>query len=256
MASPCGSSSTDGKPQIQEGFSQDVLYGPRSSIEERFPDTKGSIRWAVIMKNYIDRRGETIHFFSKNGKKLLGRHATNQRRQDSVVRKYAKGVLQHGILSDMRSQPMAVPGEQPDHFELIGAATLIEAAYIAMEVQEDNVFCKQLRENGVSNVIIFKNNTPADVLEWVAAEHNRFHHGSSGTLIEQYREAGKIVQAWMVHRKEHNISVASCPSTGEFRYERLYANFVQKNFPHAFSNWDSFDHAKAFFKDVGANPKV
>lgn len=80
------------------------------TVEHRFGEIQGSRRWQMILKLY--GRGPTsvkIWRTEADGKQtpLLLRSRLNNRRQDTVVKKYARGILSSGVVM---LRPESLPG--------------------------------------------------------------------------------------------------------------------------------------------------
>ena len=80
------------------------------TVEDRFGEIQGSRRWQMILKLY--GRGPTsvkIWRTEADGKQtpLLVRSRLNNRRQDTVVKKYARGILNSGVVM---LRPESLPG--------------------------------------------------------------------------------------------------------------------------------------------------
>jgi hypothetical protein len=46
-----------------------------------------------------------------------------------------------------------------------------------------------------------------------------------------YMYVAAAEEGWKNHKKVEGITVASCPKTGDFRYEKLYERFVLQHYP-------------------------
>ena len=125
------------------------------SIEDRLNDVHGARRWQRIVQIYgtgeertslpfyaikdqskgsfiIEKDGKTI-MNSSNLTPALHRSKHNTRRQDSVVRRYAQNITSDGIQQWCRGIPIATESEIPGHWDLLAAASMCEALYIAAE---------------------------------------------------------------------------------------------------------------------------
>eukprot|EP00969_Alexandrium_andersonii_P329140 14543522-Alexandrium_andersonii.AAC.1 len=58
-------------------------------------------------------------------------------------------------------------------------------------------------------------------------------------------------QSWSKHAQAHNITTASCPTTGERRYEAQYAKRIQDNFPGVVPSWRVYMAMKSFMHQLG-----
>ena len=83
---------------------------PGMAVEDRFQEIQWAKRWKMILKLY--GRGPTsvkIWRTEADGKQtpLLVRSRLNNRRQDTVVKKYARGILSSGVVM---LRPESLPG--------------------------------------------------------------------------------------------------------------------------------------------------
>lgn len=174
-------------------------------MEDRFPDIKGSRRWRLIQIIYglrsLETRGlttastanlkverHTLKLFKYEdgtAMRILKRAPTNSRRQDSVVRKYAGRVLSEGAAMLCRGMPIAVATNNKDEFEMLAAATLTEAVYVAHSMDSTNEYIKQVEQDGFSDVLVLAQQTPSDVQKWCAQDHNKYHNGTGANWIEK-----------------------------------------------------------------------
>ena len=136
----------------------DQLYGERATIEERFPDLQGSLRYEAIEKAYMPKYNHLFRFFGPDGTtKLLRRHPLNNRQQLSVVKQYTRRVLEEGVLTVMRGRMMAAPDSSSEAFGdgaclLFAAATLTEAVYAAAEIMPDNKHVQKICRDGMEGL--------------------------------------------------------------------------------------------------------
>eukprot|EP00974_Lingulodinium_polyedra_P084415 8172604-Lingulodinium_polyedra.AAC.1 len=120
---------------------------------------------------------------------------------------------------------------------MLGGASLCEACEVAAEMDSSNEFVQDVLESGLSNVIVLMAGTPPDVQRWIKTEHNNYHSGSDTNIVEMYTHVEAAEEAWKQHKKTAGITVASCPKTGDFRYEKLYERFVLQHYPF-YKRWD------------------
>ena len=161
----------------------------------------------------------------------------------AVVQKYAKGVLENGVISDVRGKIVYVHDGGRSY--LIGGGTLVESIYVASRMDPNNQFIRELKANGISHCLRLTVRTPYDVLVHVKEQLNKFHQGSALTFTEVMEHAKAVEILWASYRKEEGITVSSCPTTGENRYEKLYEKFVIGCKKHGFRKWEHFDNAKS-----------
>ena len=50
-----------------------------------------------------------------------------------------------------------------------------------------------------------------------------------------------------LQKKQHNISVNSCPKSGDHRYDKIYERFVMGKFPNLYKNWHHYMASKSFY---------
>ena len=203
------SAQSESAPERAVGVSRtdyDKFYKPMASVEDRFGETTGSIRWNLVIDVYHRKRNATVRFFKDVDGKLkvcLTRSKYNNRRQKCVVSRFTKGVLEAGVLSHMRGQPILVETDEEGVYEILAGATLCEAVYCAYEMQPENEFVLQAIEEGLRGAIILSKHTPPDVQIWVKQEHNRYHEGSKFNIVEMYDEIISIESAWANYKKNN-----------------------------------------------------
>ena len=239
----------------QLAASAELIWGPKSSIEDRLGDVQGSLRWAAIQKLYVKTTSHLLKIYDFNsGTWLARRHPTvNPRNVGTAVKRFVQGILQSGVISLMRGVIMLVKdpdSDHPDAYLVIGGATLLEAIKLAWQIAPTNAFVRQVMEEGIANCLVFEVKTPEDVLRWAKRVHNQYHVGSSFTIQEMYQEVDPILAAWQAHRVEKHITTANCPATGDFRYEKLFEKFVMTSFKGFYENWDHFRFCSSFLRSM------
>ena len=138
----------------------------------------------------------------------------------------------------------------PDEYEMLAGATLCEAIYVAAGLDNENVYVQSLKEEGLTNVLILKANTPDDVQSWVKQEHNQYHHGGGTNFLELYEKVSDVETAWECERKRKGITRAGCPAKGPHTYAKVYEQFLMDKFGNYYSNWDHYDNIKSFMHDM------
>lgn len=148
------------------------------TIEDRLSDVHGSRRWQRIIQIYAKAERTTLPFYTlkedagpdtggiiitdEHGKKKLNlahidralhRSRHNARRQDSVVRKYAAQILEHGIQQWCRGIPIATESEIPGRHDFIAAATMTEGLFTAAETDPTNIYVITAVEAGLQGVL-------------------------------------------------------------------------------------------------------
>ena len=115
------------------------------SVAARFPGMSGRILQNKIWELYvIESSTPPVPFFDDRGARNFSRHRLNDREQRDTVAQYAKGVRESGMLMDVRGKAWAVltSYDGPKKYEIISAATLIEAVYkAAWSAQGLNCWC-------------------------------------------------------------------------------------------------------------------
>jgi hypothetical protein len=110
----------------------------------------------------------------------------NNRRLDQTVNKYVAGILEHGVLEEMRGTIIMVEAGHGDplQFEVVGGGTLVESCYVAHQMEPDNANITRLISEGLHNCMVLTAGCPDDTLAWVKRVHNKFHFGQADTLAE------------------------------------------------------------------------
>ena len=167
----------------------DDVYGFKDSIEKRFPNVRGALRMKEIDGLYERPRGPNSHFSNgalrplmlwRDGRKTCRRHRLNSRRQDAVVKIYAKRFLQEGYMGFARGPPIHIASDSNDEgyeHDMVGGATVIECIYVASVLDPGNEFVVMMMESGIELHKEYNPNTPNDVILWVKFEHNRWTEG-------------------------------------------------------------------------------
>jgi hypothetical protein len=117
--------------------------------------------------------------------KLVARHPLNKRRLDQTVANYVRGILQHGVLAEMRGMIVLVEvSGSKNQYLAVGGGTLIESCYQAHDEEPMNVNVCRLKEDGLDNCMIFNVDFRDADISWVKRVHNRFHDGQGNTIAE------------------------------------------------------------------------
>ena len=181
----------------------DKLWGPRTSVAERFPGSKGRVLWDMVVKAYAVEHSRTLHFYKDlDGvrTRLLYRHPRNNREQRSTTEAYVKSIMENGLLSANRSsafsaapnwddpevQKMKLPND-PDVRLLFAHAHLAEAVYEAESREPGNIQVQRSVEGGIVGATDFHKKTPTDVIRYLKESNNSFHTGSSTSFLELCR---------------------------------------------------------------------
>ena len=86
-------------------MAEKVLFSPLEpgmTVEDRFKEIQGARRWQMILKLYSRELSVSLEVWrtESDGRltPLLSRSRPNNRRQDTVVNKYARGILSNGVV--------------------------------------------------------------------------------------------------------------------------------------------------------------
>ena len=191
----------------------------------------------------------TLHFFTPEGKPNLVRHRLNSRKQKAVVLRYKESILKHGIWIGIRGQPWAVPSAAGP-FQMIAWGTLVEALYLAAEEDPENPQVKASIARGLPQTVLFKENTPDEVVSWLKALHNKEGGGSGKTVPEVLEEIRVIEAEWEVYKKKHGITSTG---TGEAAYEKRWWSWLQQYHGGKYRSWRQFDSSKTVYHGMVRN---
>ena len=224
----------------------DRLFAPKPSIFDRFGHgLDGLVLFQKVMRAYrVSEAKVTMPFFNEKKEKALIRHPINGRTQATVLRKYVEQVKRHGVVQGVRGEPWiveALPGEPK---LLLTWGTLTNAVYISFTDDPLNPQVALTVQQGLKDCVVFRRDTPDDVLRWLRDYHNKFHSGSSQSFAELLDEAVLVESGWLVHKELNHITARS--GTGEASYEKLYAAWLDKNWSDMFKTYSVFASAKAF----------
>ena len=168
---------------------------PGQTVEDRFGEIKGSQRWRLIKQIYGLKPPDggsqwAVLFFTEDGKlhRALFRSKNNARKQDTVVKRFCKGILESGVVMLCRGDPIAIATDHPERFELLAAATLVESFFLAYNIDPSNVYVQEALRDGLLNCFVVSSMTPDDVQFWTKRNHDQYHIGSSMTFIEKFEE--------------------------------------------------------------------
>ena len=222
--------------------------GKYKSINQRYPGIKGKLLRDKVDSDYVSETNRTLRFLDSNGKQLLRAHDLNERNQRVVIEEYVAGILEHGLIADVRSKPICIPSESQyddESFMLVGHWQLCSAIYEAHRREPDNMQVLATIRDGLKGALVLKKHTPEDVIMYYRDQANMFHKGSGISFVQLLRDVKNAEAAWKDYRSEHNISVASCRSTGPSAYEHQYREFIEATFPNKWPHWKCFDFCKA-----------
>ena len=225
------------------------IFKDMDSVHQRYPGLVGRELQDAIFHQWVVQANITLKFFGgpKGDRKLLHRHPLNNREQAAVVESYVGGLLEHGVVQGVRGAAWAIQDEaNPEQYFLLSWGTLSDAMYVAVQRDPHNKQLKSSLATGIPACTVFHPRTPKDVVKHLITSHNDFHHGSANTFVQRYKQVEEMEAAWSKHASSNNITISSCPSTGENRYEAQYSRFVQKNYPGTCSSWRVFVAMKSF----------
>ena len=122
--------------------------GKYKSITQRYPGIKGKLLRDKVDSDYVSETNRTLRFLDSNGKELLRAHDLNERNQGVVIEEYVAGILEHGLIADVRSKPICIPSKSQyddaqnegncESFMLVGHWQLCSAIYEAHRREPDN----------------------------------------------------------------------------------------------------------------------
>eukprot|EP00971_Amphidinium_carterae_P144798 2868950-Amphidinium_carterae.2 len=174
---------------------------------------------------------------------------------DQVREAYTQSVLESGVVPGVRGCAIAVPkatsvgGSEEVAYWLLGHATLAEAVYEAHDRHPMNEQVKQTISQGLSGALVLSVRTPRDVMVWLVSEHNKYHQGSSMTVLEYLQRSTEAQAGWQNHCNEHEIRVRNLPTSGPNSYQKKYEAFVLQNWP-IFSKWQHYQDAVALSNNL------
>ena len=195
------------------------MWDPMEDIELRMPDVHGSLRMKLVIALYgVKMRNNEkgpwfkVSLWDSAHKPRLIRSQHNNRRQDSVVKQYAKGILISGVSELMRGTLLGIQSHD-DLIYMIAGASIIEAVYAAEKSEPNNVYITYLKVNGI-NIIVLATDIPTDVIKWIKNEHNQYHLDATTHFIEVYEGAPRLKASWDQHTAQTCIRVVNCPKHG------------------------------------------
>ena len=90
------------------------------SIHQRYPGISGKLLRDQVDTDFVFESNKTLRFFDSSGKALLRAHDLNERNQGVVLEEYVAGILEYGLIADVRSKPSLgqlsrTSSRQPSH---------------------------------------------------------------------------------------------------------------------------------------------
>ncbi len=119
-----------------------------------------------------------------------------------MSRKYVRGILEQGLIPDVRSSPVimddlskSVSGNYKA-YRMVGLTTLSQSMYAAARQQPHNEMVKASLAGGIRGAIRLHENTPADAIKFVRGLHNKFHGGVGISVLELVDLIDDCEQQW------------------------------------------------------------
>eukprot|EP00959_Pyramimonas_sp_CCMP1952_P128201 2680950-Pyramimonas_sp.AAC.1 len=154
------------------------LYGPRPSVQARWPDAKdeGGI-WNRITEN-CPREVQCRPWFDGTGNPLISGSPENVRNVRSAQRKYCGRMLSEGIDYSARGEPCGYA--VGDRTELLAGEQLAMAFYMAHKQDPKNTHVERCLAEGYK-VAVWPRNMPIEVTMEIVKHMNKFHDGIANT---------------------------------------------------------------------------
>lgn len=215
------------------------------SISERFTETGRRLQDIVWMTYVIEETGKSM-LYTESGAKAFSRHPLNDRNEHDTRRIYTELILKHGWLKNVRGSPWAVKerhtvgDKDEDRYKLISSATLVEAAYQAIEAAPDNGQVKQLRQAPLTGIVVFHHNTPPDVMAYLKDLANFLNGtGSKASFVERLRLVPTMETKWAEEKAKTNLKAR------DSNYNKKLADFLDKYWPQKFDSARDFSKASS-----------
>lgn len=177
----------------------------------------------------------TLPWFTEGGERSVVRHACNNRVQESVVEQYAGGIREKGIVPGVRgegwfqwSKGRSLPALA------VSFGTLADAAYVAFERWPEDEYVAATKAAGLQGCRMLHERTPRSVITWLVDYHNTFHGGAGYTVLQLLNDAVAAEQAWVDHKQEVGLTVASVGGAG--KYEKVYGEWIRSTYPTKFQS--------------------
>ena len=187
-------------------------------------------------------------FTQKSQMKTFVRRSLNDRDEYDTRKIYTGLLLKHGWLKSVRGAPWGIAEKtktgdvEETRYHLISSATLVEAAYAAIELEPSNPQVQQLQAVPVENVVIFNSKTPMDVLEYLKDLANLLNGtGSKTSFIERLRLVPTIESKWLEEKQVNGIKAR------DSNYNAKLSAFLQKYWPGKFDSARDFSKANSLY---------
>eukprot|EP00969_Alexandrium_andersonii_P259015 11452528-Alexandrium_andersonii.AAC.1 len=163
----------------------DAMFRPMPSIQKRYPGLEGKVLLDKIVRTYGVHNDITLPFFDKHEHRALFRHPRNQRLQTLVETNYKNSILDKGIMQGVRGTAWCTYSKgRTLPYLMVTYGTLSSAFYRAHTEQPYNANVVSTLNSGIAHAIVFHEDTPDDVLDFLKEEHNSYHTGAHTSFLE------------------------------------------------------------------------
>jgi hypothetical protein len=107
-----------------------------------------------------------------------------------VSRKYVRGILEQGLIPDVRSAPVVVVDSTKSvagpfsAYKMVGFNTLSQSMYAAHRQAPHNDQVKASIAGGLRGAILLDPRTPIDAIKYYRDLHNKYHGGVGISVLE------------------------------------------------------------------------
>lgn len=234
--------------------SNESLYGPRKSVEERFPSAQspGEI-WHMVDTSYpkqVLRRP----LFDDSGNRLLMGHPLNPRNLVSAQKTYMQRVLEYGYDPNGRGIPEGIEGPGGSTL-LLGGKQLALGIYRAIEKDPQNMNCIAVSKDGYQ-VCLRPKNIPLDVARAIVGHSNLNNRGVKDSVGEKLRAVTDVKLGFAELLNSKKQSKGTLPGKGEYSYHNMYASYLKENWSHKFARWQTFKNSKRCYDNLQTFPLI
>jgi hypothetical protein len=256
------------------------VWDEATSVHVRFPYLRGQALHDKLRDTYFLPCGPmTCDLLAPGSNEpLIVRAKDNDRDMDDTREEYLQYVLESGIMAGMRSEPIGIPLQdgllpltpQPNcrvscRIELVAAATLVEAAYLARQRFPLNPQVIYSFKKGLQGVRLLDPRSPVDVRAYFKEAGNMFNCiGARSSFMELYNLVPIIEQERKeeMSAKRKGRSSAGKAAAGDdvpdddgagkgtkrtyAGRETEYHDFIKTHHPGKFEDWTDWDRAKVF----------
>ena len=184
---------------------------------------------------------------------LTRRHGANLRNLGSLTLNYSGRFLGGGLRVDFRGKMISVESdEDPAISEMLCGGTVNASIVHSWKVDPNNPYVKRIIVTGIRKTYRLRKRGPDsrpipwDVLVWIKNEANNHHGGGRYSPLEFLEDIPRSLESWEHEKSVKKIKSTSCPSSGEFRYDKLKEKFILRGFKQFGSNWSSWKSGQAF----------